>query len=252
MKSYGAVLLAVCLGAGMAHADPMSISNLDPQGNVPSTAEDVGSYGGFGVGLLPAFGQVFQLDGTTEISDFTFYLTPVIEGRGSSAPKYVPFIMTWDASMGGAVGDPLFAGVRTTVSNDANTVSTSGLTLEQGQYVAFFSALDENGGSVYTGRSGYRGENAAVKGLPDDPGAQNFFGSMVVSDQSVAGTFQELVGSLQSVLDVDLLLSINGTVQASDPVTTPDGGFPEPASFLLWSVLACVGIAFGWWRRRRR
>lgn len=62
-----------------------------------------------------------------------------------------------------------------------------------------------------------------------------------------------VIGTTQTITAYVDDFTLNAHTYEFEPLLEPTtGGVPEPATFIIWSLLGALGIAFGWWRRRIR
>jgi hypothetical protein len=55
-----------------------------------------------------------------------------------------------------------------------------------------------------------------------------------------------------SLAGLGLLATGDGFVAIDRTLPSTSSQLPEPSTFIIWSLLAALGIMVGWWRRRRK
>jgi hypothetical protein len=266
MKMHRCVVgpLAILVLAGVAGAGPLR----DTVNSSVYNVSDTGSLYGMADRVVPtmAFGQVFKLDQDARVDSFSFFLNNSEGGTThrnfrDSAP-YLGYIMEWDpldASSGsakltevpGQASSPLFASqsvdfIAALRYAEYKVTVPGGVELKSNtEYVAFFTAFDLG----------------TFQGFAKIGGAQtgmDIEGQGVVSNSQVSTQFADLHSrpGAFNTLDMDLAILIDGEYIDSNISDLDSGPLygPEPASFMTWALLGCVGMAFGWrrWQRRRQ
>ncbi len=216
------VILATLAAAGRANAVLVIDTASSWDGNR--------TVGPFGELNSATYGQTFLVtDPETVLDDFTYFIDdrPTVD-----APDVVTFsayVAAWDGLR--ATGPMLFTSDPMSTSNidgfEQFTVDTGGVALTAGQqYVAFFSVSnhfnDVLGQSIWgLTTNSYADGNFVFMNNADD------FGELTTRDWNPKNSY-------------DLAF----TMSFSEPI-------PEPATVVIWSLLATMAVAAGRYRRRK-
>ena len=98
--------------------------------------------------------------------------------------------------------------------------------------------------------------------VPGDPAAAVEINQNIGQNQAEFAVYNPTLDALiknsdyrDFTLDVRLSRTINGNEQIfllADTIVNPPRVIPEPSTFVIWSLLAALGVTVGCWRRRNR
>ena len=243
----------------------------------------------FGKKWIVGLGAVVVLVGREQVEsaiisfDFTGHVTEVgssWNGTGVAVNDSVLGEFTYDTTISDrSPGDPAYGGY----IHDP-PFAPNGLTIQTGEYTFVADASKNFLVNVYNDYGDYKDTLAFGWGGFVEPvkvgGPALPFGldNMALSFWDSSGTAfsSDALPTSLDLADFDRFLDRMGwvTLQSGDPwnhrfyfdldtlsLGTPSGGggggggggavIPEPSTFVIWSLLATLGITVGWWRRRR-